>query len=289
MNNAAMILCAGLGTRLRPLTDWVAKPMVPIGDAPLVSHIAAHLRAAGIGRLVVNVHHRPGDLRAWASAAGALVSEEDDLLGTAGGLAQAGVALGRGDVLVWNGDIVSDLDVVALGRAHAARRADATLAAVARRRGEGSVGVDAGGRVVRLRGERFGDEATGADFMGVHVVGERLRSELPERGCLVGDVYIPALRAGAALAVHLAASAFLDVGSVASYARANGHWLKERALRTWVGPGATVSARTDGSVVGAGARVEADAIDCVVWPGAAVLAPVRGAVVSRHGTVTVSA
>src|SRR3954451_22898302 len=83
---AAMILCAGLGTRLRPLTEWLAKPMVPIGDAPALGHIARRLRASGIGRLVVNVHHRPADLRSWAEREGIGVSDERDLLGTAGGL-----------------------------------------------------------------------------------------------------------------------------------------------------------------------------------------------------------
>ena len=64
--DAAMVLCAGLGTRLRPLTDEMAKPMVPVGDRPAVAHVVAQVRLAVPSRIVVNVHHRPADVRAWA-------------------------------------------------------------------------------------------------------------------------------------------------------------------------------------------------------------------------------
>ncbi|MBX3261408.1 MAG: NTP transferase domain-containing protein [Labilithrix sp.] len=280
---AAMILCAGLGTRLRPLTDWLAKPMVPVGDAPAVGHVASRLRASGVERLVVNVHHRPDDLRAWAAGTGAAISEEAELLGTAGGVARAAPLLGDGDVLVWNGDILSDLDPRALERAHAASGAAATLAVVARAAGEGNVGLGEGGRIVRLRREAFGDERAGADFVGVHVVGAGLRASLPERGCLVGDVYLPALRAGARLASHAVTSAFVDVGSLAAYVDANRAWLAARGASSWAAPDARVSASVDGSIVGAGSVVEAAALRCVVWPGTHVREPVADAVVTPHG------
>ncbi|MBX3225067.1 MAG: NTP transferase domain-containing protein [Labilithrix sp.] len=283
---AAMILCAGLGTRLRPLTDWLAKPMVPIGDAPAVGHIAARVRAAGFDRVVVNVHHRPSDLRRWAADAGAAISEEAELLGTAGGVARAAALLGDGDVLVWNGDILSDLDPGALASAHASSGAAATLAVVARAAGEGNVGLGEDGRIVRLRREAFGDERAGADFIGVHVLGADLRSGLPARGCLVGDVYIPALRAGARLAAHVVTTPFVDVGSLDAYVAANRAWLAARGASSWIAEGAHVSASVEGSIVGAGARVEADALRCIVWPGARVADRVSDAIVTPHGVVS---
>lgn len=282
---AAMILCAGLGTRLRPLTDWLAKPMVPIGDAPAVGHIATRLRHAGFERLVVNVHHRPLDLRSWTSAVGVAISEEAELLGTAGGVERAGSLLGEGDVLVWNGDILSDLDPAALIATHDAGGAAATLAVVPRAAGEGNVGVDERGRVVRLRKEAFGREVAGADFIGVHVVGATLRAKLPQRGCLVGDVYIPALREGGSLATHVITTSFVDVGSIAQYVAANREWLAGR--REWIAPDAHVSADVAGSIVGAGARVEADAIRCIVWPGTHVRDRAIDAIVTPHGRVAI--
>src|SRR5512141_1768551 len=95
--NAAMVLCAGLGTRLRPLTEERAKPMVPIGDRPALAHVIARVRLALASRVVVNVHHRPEDVRAWAEPENIAVSHERELLGTAGGVARAGVLLGEGD------------------------------------------------------------------------------------------------------------------------------------------------------------------------------------------------
>jgi len=281
-----MILCAGLGTRLRPLTNERAKPMVPVGDRPAVAHVAARARLVDeAARVVVNVHHRPDDLRAWAEAEGAVVSYEEELLGTAGGVARAADLLGEGDVLVWNGDILSDLDPRALAGAHASGRRAATLAVLPRAVNEGNVGLGASGEIVRLRGERFGREVAGGEFLGIHAVGAELRPRLPERGCLVGDVYLPLLREGGALHAHVVDVAFTDIGSIGQYLAANAAWLAARGLASWTGEGAEVKAEALGSVIGAGAVVLADAVRSVVWPGARVTSPVADAVVTTGGLV----
>ncbi|HVH42599.1 MAG TPA: sugar phosphate nucleotidyltransferase [Labilithrix sp.] len=282
-----MVLCAGLGTRLRPLTEWLAKPMVPVGDAPAVASVVGQLRGGGVERIVLNVHHRPDDLRAWAAREGVAVSEEDELLGTAGGVARAAALLGAGDALVWNGDILSDLDPRALVEAYERSAAVATLAVASRPAGQGNVGLAADGRVVRLRQESFDREVAGADFVGVHVASAALRTKLPARGCLVGDVYLPALREGAHVASHVLTTPFIDVGSLPQYLAANRAWLVARRLSSWAAPDAVVTANIDGSIVGSGARVEADAIRSVVWPGARVRDRVEDAIVTPHGIVHV--
>lgn len=294
--HAAMILCAGLGTRLRPLTDERAKPMVPVGDRPALAHVVERVRLAVPARIVVNVHHRPEDVRAWAEPEGIAVSHERELLGTAGGVTRASVLLGSGDVLVWNGDILSALDPRQLVAAHAAAktakgaRADAdavvraTLAVHARAAGQGNVGFAADGRIVRLRGESVGADAgaetRGGDFLGIHVIGEELRALLPERGCLVGDVYLPALRRGERLQAFVTEAPFVDVGSIAEYLAANAQWLRSRGLSSWAHPTATVNGTIDGSVVGAGAVVDASAVESVVWPDAHVHSACNRAVVT---------
>jgi mannose-1-phosphate guanylyltransferase len=257
--------------------------MVPIGDVPAVAHVANGLRRAGFEQLVVNVFHRPGDVRAWARAEGIAVSEEEELLGTAGGVERARALLGEGDVLVWNGDILSELDPSALTGAHARADASATLAVVARPAGQGNVGIDDRGRIVRLRSRSFGAEASGGDFIGVHVIGSELRAALPLRGCLVGDVYIPALERGVALGAHVTTAPFVDVGTVAAYVAANLAWLGPRA--SWVAPDATVRASVDGSIIGRGARVDADAIRSIVWANARVTERVEDAIVTPYGIV----
>ncbi len=292
-----MVLAAGLGTRLRPLTDLVAKPLVPVGDRPALAHVLGRLRAAGVPRLVVNAHHRADSVSEFVGAGfpDVVVSREEELLGTAGGVALAAGELGPGGVLVWNADILADVDPVAVVAAHRAasggRAADATLVVQPRPRGEGSVGLDRTGRVVRLRQERVAEEASGGEFLGIHVLGEGLRARLPPRGCLVGDVYIPAMMGGADLRTLIHPSSFFDVGTLRAYLDANLSWLAGRGLASWVGPTARVAAGTalHGTVVGEGASVTGVGTleRCVVWPGAVARAPLADAIVAGEQVVRV--
>jgi mannose-1-phosphate guanylyltransferase len=280
-----MILCAGLGTRLRPLTDARPKPLLPVGDRPALAHMLGWVGGRG-ARIVVNAHHRAGDLRAFAAAWRAddlAVSDEPELLGTAGGVTGAAALLGEGDVLVWNGDILAEIDVGALVAAH---RGDATLVVSGRRApGEGNVGLDAEDRVVRMRRQTMrAGEASGADFVPVHVVGAALRARLPPRGCFVADVYLPAIAGGARIDVVRHDGPWTDIGGVAEYRAANFAWLSARGLRAWVAPSATLAPGVDvaGSLVGEGARVEGhgELARCIVWPGARAVAPLADAVVT---------
>jgi len=278
-----MVLAAGLGSRLRPLTDHCAKALVPVGDRPILAHVVGRLRAAGVPRVVVNAHHRSEDIEQFALGRADFVgvSHEPNLLGTAGGIAHAATMLGGGDILVWNADILADPDLGALVAAH---DAEATLVVQRRPAGEGAVGVDESDRIVRLRRVRVGEERHGADYVCVHVLGAGLRRVLPERGCLVGDVFIPALLRGARLRAFWHRSAYFDVGTVDQYLEANFAWLAARTASTWVGPGASVSegVTLDRAVVGAGARVDGKGLlsRCVVWPAGQARAPLSGAVVT---------
>jgi len=275
---SAMILAAGIGSRLEPLTSWKPKALMPLGDRPLLARLALHLREGGIGALVVNAHHHAEaiakyvhDTRTELGAIG--VSHELDLLGTAGGVAQARLLLGVGPTLIWNGDIVAEIDVRGLVRAHEASRSQATLVVKIAEKNAGNVGIDENGKVVRLRQETTAPgEISGGFFLGVHVLGQRLRDALPEVGCLVGDVYLPALRRGERLAVHPHRAEFSDIGTPASYLDANLAWLRMRGERSWIGATAVVESAVQvlSSVVGEGAIVTGAGIleQCVIWPGA---------------------
>jgi mannose-1-phosphate guanylyltransferase len=289
-----MVLAAGLGTRLRPLSDVCAKPLVPVGDRPALAHVLDRLRAGGVSRVVVNAHHRAGDVRAFAAAEPGLVSvsEERDLLGTAGGLSYARALLGEGDVLVWNADILATVDPRALVAEHGREGAEATLVVQPLAPGTGSVGLDASGRIVRLRQARFGEEASGGEFLGIHVLGAALRERLPERGGLVEDVFVPALARGATIRAMRYAERWHDIGTIAAYLAANRAWLEARGLASWVGPGARLGegVTLDACVVGAGATVGGEGVlaGCVVWPGSYATAPLQGAVVTPNGPVLTS-
>jgi len=282
-----MVLAAGLGTRLRPLTEHRAKPLVPVGDRPALAHVLERLRAAGATRIVVNAHHHAAQVRAFVeglgAGAGVSLSEETALLGTAGGIARAAPLLGEGDVLVWNGDILADVDVASLVAEHQAS-SEATLLVQPLPAGRGPVGIDAHGRVVRLRQDRFGAEATGGEFLGIHVLGRRLRERLPESGGLVEDVLVPALARGEEVGTVLFDESWQDIGTIPTYLAANVAWLRERGLERWVGPGAHVDPGVvlEGSVVGEGAVVSGAGfvVRSVVWPGARAVAPLADVVVT---------
>ena len=291
-----MILCAGLGSRLRPLSSWCTKALVPVGDRAALAHVIDRLEAAGLGHHVVNAHWRAPDLVAFAASRGGVqLSGEPELLGTAGGLEHAAELLGQGDVLVHNGDILVDLDVAALLAAHAAASQGilATLAVrVVGDAGASNVGLDAAGEIVRLRRETVREgEVTGAEFSGVHVIGAELRLMLPKSGCLVGDVYLPALRRGTRLAAFRFEGDFTDIGSVASYHAANLAWLRRTARASWQHPSAKLAAGVtlDASIVGDGAVVEGSGavVRSVIWSGARATAPLVDAIVTPHGTVSV--
>jgi len=292
--SAAMVLAAGFGTRLRPLTEERPKPAVPVGDRTILGHIAATLARGGIARLVVNCHHLPEVLRRSVredplSLPVVVVDEKERILGTAGGVANARAALGPGAVLVHNGDILADLDVRRLLADHDPA-ASATLAVAAwQPAGAGTVGVDERGRVVRLRGRTFGREHRSADFIGVQIVSAELRRRLPPRGCLVGDVYLPELAGGALVQTSPAAAGWSDLGTIRAYWEANLSWLAAHHPGGFSGAGAAVGADVVvvDSVVGAGARVGgAGRLSRVVaWPGAPVQAPLSDAVVLTSGRV----
>lgn len=294
-----MVLAAGLGTRLRPLTNELPKPLVPIGDRPAIAHVLDRLRpirergARRGGALVVNGHHGALALEAalveWPDLA---ISNEPELLGTAGGVAHAAHLLGEGDVVLWNADVQSEFDPASLVAAAAADpRADAVLAVNGVGPAlHGNVGFDAEGRVVRLRKQSFGpNETNGAHFLGIHLLGGRIRSRLPSRGCLVGDFYIPLGVEGARMVVHPTRESFIDVGTPGAYVAANEAWLRRRGIDSWVQavvPADVIVGRN--VIVPASATISGHGLleRVIAWPGAAVSAPLRDAIVTPRQTLS---
>jgi NDP-sugar pyrophosphorylase family protein len=128
----AMILAAGLGTRLRPLTEEISKPMVPIVNRPVMEHIVELLRQHGFRDIYVNLHYHPDvitnhfdDGSYWNISIN--YSYEEELLGTAGGVKKLGGKLGDDTFLVISGDALTDLNLTGLIEFHKARGGLATL------------------------------------------------------------------------------------------------------------------------------------------------------------------
>jgi mannose-1-phosphate guanylyltransferase len=217
----------------------------------------------------------------------AQVLVEPEIMGTAGGVAGAWRYLQSAPTLVWNGDILLEPPIAALlenaGHDHCC------FGVAPRALGEGTVGLDEQGNVVRLRGERFGKETQGGDYVGVLALGPGVRDALPERGCLVRDAALPRLRAGGRVTSVAVTRPWTDAGDPASLLSANLAWLAVRQLDWFVASGAEIASGVTvvRSVVSAGARVTGQGRleRCVVCPGAVAVAPLRDAIVAPSGRV----
>jgi NDP-sugar pyrophosphorylase family protein len=127
-----MILAAGLGTRLRPLTEEISKPMVPIVNRPVMEHIVDLLARHGFSELYVNLHYHPDVITRHFSAGerwglAIAYSFEEELLGTAGGVKKLEKELAGDTFLVISGDALTDLDLTSLLAFHKAHSRIATL------------------------------------------------------------------------------------------------------------------------------------------------------------------
>jgi NDP-sugar pyrophosphorylase family protein len=233
----AIILAAGKGTRLHPVTETLAKPMVAIGGRPVLEHTILWLRAHGIRRLAVNLHHRPESVRGHfgdGSRFGVEIrySEESELLGTAGGVKRI-ESFFEDPFLVVYGDVLTDLDLGALVAFHrvAAPAVHATLALDQRPDGAqvGVVELDADRRIHRfIEKPRPGEIRSPWVNSGVMVLDRALLARIPAgRFCDFGREILPGwVVDGVPLyGWPLPEGTFLvDVGTPESYARAEREW-----------------------------------------------------------------
>ncbi|MBQ1033988.1 NTP transferase domain-containing protein [Micromonospora sp. C97] len=267
----AVVLAAGEGTRLRPLTERVPKALCPVGNVPLLDR--ALVRLAGLGltgpaRVAVNACYLGEQIVEHVGDRAHLSVEPGDPLGTAGGVARLRDWIDGRPVLVGN--------------------ADAYLADPTAPPGPDVAALLDGwdGHTVRLLGQPAADPAApgtfaGHCFTGFSLLPWRLVRDLPVVfSDLVRAVWRPAEAAGA-LAVVPYPGTFFDTGTPADYLAANLHAAAGGAL---VAESATVTGRCVESVVGAGARVDGDVFRTVVWPGTTVRAGERLENVIRAGS-----
>ena len=257
MIHHALVLTAGLGTRLRPLTDVRAKPAIPVAGEPIVRRIITWLVTNGVSDLVLNLHHRPDTLTAVVgdgSDLGARVRyswEQPTVLGSAGGPRHALPLIDADTFLIVNGDTLTNVDVTQLVAAHTASNALVTLALVPNREFDryGGVRVDPGGAVTGFVPR--GPSAEGSHhFIGVQVahvsVFDTLSPGVPVNS--IGGIYDALIEARPGVVRGFVCDAdFWDVGTAADY------WRTSHAFA--------------GSAVGRGARIDpsADVTDSILW------------------------
>jgi NDP-sugar pyrophosphorylase family protein len=261
----ALVLTAGLGTRLDPLTRIVAKAAVPLAGETLVERALAWLRRQGITDVVLNLHHRPDTITGLLGDGAHLglrlrYSWEHPILGSAGGPRHALDLLDSDPILIVNGDTLCDLPLAPMLEAHAGSSADVTMALVPNPAPDQYNGVRLDDEH-RVTGFVPAGRAQGTwHFIGIQIVRKSVFAPLADGvpAETVAGIYRGRLASQpGSLRGWPVSLPFVDVGTPADYLRA--------AL-------AIAAAPADSSVIDAGARVDRSArlVRSVIWPGATV-------------------
>jgi mannose-1-phosphate guanylyltransferase len=278
-----MVLTAGLGTRLAPLSSLRAKPALPVAGVPLAGRILRWLAAAGVRRAVLNLHHLPASITAAIGDGGRFgievrYSREDTLLGSAGGPARALPLLGSDRFLLVNGDSLTNLDLEPFVVHHRAGGAAVTLALVPNPDPlhYGGVDVDAEGRVTGFTVP--GPANRGWHFIGVQAVEAGVFAAL--------DPHVPSntisglydrmvAHTPGSIRAFTSAATFADIGTAADYletclavARDEGLGGTLVGARSLLDEGARVSRSVLWDDVHVGSAAALD--ECVVTDGATV-------------------
>jgi len=229
----AFVLGAGLGTRLRPLTNDRPKPLVPIFHKPLITFAFDHLLGAGVKRFIVNTHHCP---EAYEKILGAKegravyrdvpidLRHEPTLLDTGGGVRNIEDLVGGGHLLIHNGDVLADLPLQRLVDEHL-RSGNVVTLGLRSFGGPLHVQIDPStGRVTDIRGMVGGGTGPSYLFTGIYVISTELFQFLPPKGEVKSIVptFLELIRTGEKIgSVILDEGLWFDLGTRESYLEAH--------------------------------------------------------------------
>lgn len=277
----ALVLTAGLGTRLKPLTYVRAKAAVPVNGETLARRAVSWLASQGVRDLVLNLHHHPATITASVGDGGDLgarvrYSWEQPLLGSAGGPRHALPLLvdradGADSFLIVNGDTLTDVDIAAMAAAHEASQAAVTMALIPNPRPDKYGGVQVADRQWITGFTRPGAGGNSYHFIGVQIASSRVFAHLDDGvpAETVAGLYPELIaRNGRCVGAFISDAAFRDIGTPADYLRTSaelaaieGDRMTSRA-RTRIDASARVvhSAVWDDVTIGA----DVDLVDCIV-------------------------
>ena len=220
-----MLLAAGLGTRLKPITDKIPKPLIPVNGIPLIFYNLALLKKHGVQDVVINLHYMGDKIKKILGDGSSFgfkfrYSVEPKILGTGGGIKRAESFLDDGSFVVMNSDIIVDINLKAFFKWHRSKRNGVSLAVVESDKAFelGVLQVEKEGRVLSILGQPMVCESGVANtfFTGVHVLSPSFIKNYKRRGktCIVRDGYIPYLEAGGKIGAYLYQGYWNDLGTV---------------------------------------------------------------------------
>jgi NDP-sugar pyrophosphorylase family protein len=274
----AMILAAGFGTRLRPLSNRMPKPLMPVANRPVLLRNMTYLREHGVEEIIVNAHHHAGQVldflvRNPLPGVKVDVRVEAEILGTGGGIRNTADFWGSDPFIVLNGDILTDLNLARALDRHLEKRPPATLV----------LHDQPPYNKIKVRGDRITDipreyGSEGLAFTGIHIMEPEILSYIPVGFSDIVDCYRKLIAAGEMIGSFVSSGhSWRDIGNLPEYVRAN----RELAHGPFImGPGSEwdPSARwLDWAVIGENCRIEkmSEITRTILWDGVRVKAGVR--------------
>jgi NDP-sugar pyrophosphorylase family protein len=303
MIKQAFVLGAGLGTRLRPLTNDLPKPLVPIFQKPLITFAFDHLVESGITKLFVNTHHQPEKFAETFPTetyrdVPIEFRNEPVLLETGGGIKNIEDLLGKEPFIAYSGDILTDVDLTPLIDEHFRKKNDVTLALRETGLGQGVVLRDGRITAIRKKGEAAGD----FDYANISIWNPSVFERIPPATKIS---YIPILTnwiggGGRIGGVVLSDGKWFNIGARANYLEVH----RLIATKTWRPAYVNDSAwpipiATDAKIsssaqlrgfysIASGCKLGEDVVleNSVLWPGAQIASRshLRSCIVRSHQT-----
>lgn len=218
MVEGVLLLAAGKGERLKPITDKIPKPLIRINDIPIIVFPLYFIAKAGFRKIIVNLHHLPDELERFLVRFGSKNSidfvfiREKELLGTGGTIKHVFENFGFSKILVVNSDSVGDFDI--LGFVNDSQRFN-SIAHILIYKDSAVGGVELQNEsYVNIKGEGKGGDYT---FCGVHIVRRNILDFLGKKNsiplCIVRDGYIPAVASGQNISYSIHKGLFSDAGT----------------------------------------------------------------------------
>jgi NDP-sugar pyrophosphorylase family protein len=256
------VLAAGYGERLRPITDYIPKPLLPVLGKPVIERVIERFSDIPLGKIGINTHYKADLLRQWAETTPLsekiTIFNEELVLGTGGALKNAGEMLSRSVFIVHNADVISDIDINKLLEYHMVSENLVTLA-VHYHPDFSNVWVDEKGQL-RHVGNNYIGNSTGCikkAFTGIAVYSPGFLEFLPEGRSGIVDAWLSAASAGSNIGtMDVTGCSWTDIGSPEAYYTAVLEALKKDGESVYIGPSVDCS----NAVIGAWSVIEKESI-----------------------------
>ncbi len=293
--HTVFLLSAGFGTRLRPLTNHRPKPLLPLMGRPILDYALAHLKQAGHTSFLVNAHHLWEHVAEWATKHNIEIQVElPEILGTGGGLKIAQDKLAE-KFVIWNGDIISDIDPKALLDSCPDDGAGMALCYKEVLGKTTKLIANEANQILRIGSVVATDDApelskttSGWHFSGIHALSRSSLDLVPDGfQCIIRTAYIDLVRKKRVSSIHHS-GVWIDTGTPPEYLKANLDALngkfslsidpwkdaQNKFKDSWVHNSAAVQGSIKSSIIGENVHIpkEAKLDSCVVWDNATISA-----------------